>query len=270
MPHQKECVIVKLGGSIITEKSANAPILRESHTRNIARILKKNFNPKKHSLILIHGAGSFGHLHAHHHKLSLGTKDHPEKTFRAVENQSLDARLNNELTAIFIEAKLPVVGMPTRTLAINKNGSFASLSIKSIEVALRVGAVPLLHGDMVFDRAWGLSILSGDVLMAKLAEHFNVKKVFFASDVDGIFSEDPHSSKNARLIPKIHFDKIGNDLILGKSHHRDVTGGLSKKFSALYSLPSLKKIFFFNGLKAPNFSFPFNQKNFFGTIIDKK
>lgn len=270
MPRQKEIIIIKLGGSIVTEKSAEKPVIRTNHVTKIARIIAKHYNPQRYSLILIHGAGSYGHLHAYRHKLSLGTKDHPEKTFRATENQYLDARLNSELTTIFIQEKLPVVGMPTRTLAINKNGALASLSIESIEAAIRVGVIPLLHGDMVFDQAWGLSILSGDTLMVKLAEHFNTKKVFFASDVDGIFSEDPHLSKKAKFIPRIHFDKIGKELVLGQSHHRDVTGGLSKKFSALYTLPSLKKIFFFNGLKVLNFSFLFSQKNFSGTIIDKK
>ncbi|TXH00677.1 MAG: hypothetical protein E6P95_03180 [Candidatus Moraniibacteriota bacterium] len=270
MSHQKEIIIVKLGGSIVTEKSADQPIVRQSNVVNIARIFRKHFNPEKHSLVLIHGAGSFGHLHAHRYKLALGTKDHPEKIFRAIENQSLDARLNSELTQIFIKAKLPVVGMPTRTIAINNRGFLSSLVTGSIKRALEANTIPLLHGDMVFDKAWGLSVLSGDVLLAKLAQYFKVTKVFFASDVDGIFSQDPHQFKKAKLIPKVRFEKIGSSITLGCSHHKDVTGGLSKKFTALNKLPALEKIFFFNGSKTKNFHFVFDQKDFFGTIIDTR
>lgn len=267
MSQKKEIIIVKLGGSIVTLKHASTPAIRRAHVRALGRVLKQRYDPKRHSIILIHGAGSFGHLHAHRHALTLGTKDHPEKTFLAVENQSLDAKLNSELTTIFIQAGLPVVGMPTRTVALNRNGTFFSLFAESIKAALQIGAIPLLHGDMVFDKTWGLSILSGDILMAKLAQHFKVTKVFFASDVDGVFSEDPHRSKNAKFIPCIAINELHQWAKLDTSHNKDVTGGLSKKFAALHTISLLKKIYFFNGLIPKNFRFIFHQKDFYGSVI---
>lgn len=253
----------------MTLKHLTRPAVRRAHVQHIASILKKGYDPKKHALILIHGAGSFGHLHAHAHKLAEGTKDHPEKMFHAVENQSLDATLNVELTKLFLEAGLPVVGMPTRTLVINTEGKLKSLETESIETALSVGAIPLLHGDMVFDTAWGLSVCSGDVLAPKLAELFSAESVFFASDVDGIFTKDPHEHVDATLIRKTTLTEIMSGTIeIGGSHNVDVTGGLSKKFSLFQKTTSLKKIYLFNGLKAKNFSFLFDQKNFFGTAIE--
>lgn len=266
---KKQILIVKLGGSIVTQKHLDRPTIRRTHVRRIAAVLKKSYDPKKHALILIHGAGSFGHLHAHTHKLAEGTRNHPEKTFRAVENQSLDARLNAELTTLFIEAGLPVVGLPTRTLAINTNGSLSSLETASIKAALSVGAIPLLHGDMVFDTAWGLSVCSGDVLAPKLAEVFSTTTVFFASDVDGIYTKDPHRYADALLIQKTTLEAIGSGTIeMGGSHNVDVTGGLSKKFSLFQKNTVLKNIYLFNGLKPENFSFVFDQKKFFGTTVE--
>lgn len=267
MATPKEILILKLGGSIVTRKQASAPALRRRHVQDIAHILKRYYNPNQHHLVLIHGAGSFGHLHAHRHHLSLGTKDHPEKLFRAVEEQSLDAKLNNELTLLFIQAGLPVVGMPTRSFATNKKGGLHSLETPSLALALSQGAIPLLHGDMVFDHTWGLSILSGDVLIARLAQQLHADKVFFASDVDGVFSEDPHRSKKARLIPQLSLSSLNKMASLTSSHNKDVTGGLAKKFSYFEKNSFPKQIYFFNGLRAKNFSFVFTQKNFFGTVI---
>ena len=268
---KKELIIVKLGGSIVTLKHAKAPALRRLHVEQIATLIARNYNPAKHSLIIIHGAGSFGHIHAHRHKLALGTKDHPEKLYRAVENQSLDAVLNTEIATIFVAAGLPVTGMPTRTLAVNTSGKLKSLETKSIRTAIAVGAIPLLHGDMIFDMAWGLSICSGDVLVSEFARIFGVKKVFFASDVDGIFSKDPHTHKDALLIKTTTLREItSGTLKLGKSHHVDVTGGLSKKFTLFSNIPSLKNIYLFNGLTAKNFSFLFSLEHFFGTTISIK
>lgn len=265
---QKTLIIVKLGGSIVTLKHHSRPAIRRAHIRRIASVLQKQYDPRRHALILIHGAGSFGHVHAHDHALSLGTKNAPEKTFRAVENQSLDAFLNSEITRIFIAASLPVVGMPTRTLALNTDGKLASLETKSIVTALEAGVVPLLHGDMIFDTAWGFSICSGDILMAKLAQVFSTKQVFFASDVDGIFTEDPHRFPDATLIEKTTLQAITDGTIrLNQSHNVDVTGGLSKKFLPFQKNRSLETIYLFNGLEPKNFSFLFDQLHFRGTTI---
>jgi isopentenyl phosphate kinase len=266
---KKKVLILKLGGSIVTLKHLDRPAVRRIHIKKIATIIRKYYDPAQHTLILIHGAGSFGHVHAHNHDLSEGTRNHPEKMFRAVENQSLDAYLNSEITKIFIQAGLPVVGMPTRTLATNTNGKLSSLETQSIQNALQAGAIPLLHGDMIFDTAWGLSICSGDVLMAKLAQIFSAKNVFFASDVDGIFTRDPHQYTDATLIQKTTLGMIINGTIaLNTSHNIDVTGGLSKKFSLFQRNTPLQKIYLFNGLAPKNFSFLFDQSNFFGTTIE--
>lgn len=255
----------------MTMKHLGYPAIRRAHIQKIATLIAKHYRPKKQSLILIHGVGSFGHLHAHQHGLALGTKDHPEKSFRAIENQSLDAKLNAELVSLFIDSGLPVVGMPTRTLAINTAGKLSSLEIKSIEAALRTGAIPLLHGDMIFDTTWGLSICSGDVLVPKLATLFSAKSVFFASDVDGVFTRDPHQFKDAKLIQNTSLDEITRGTLkLSESHNKDVTGGLSKKFTLFQKNSSLKKIYLFNGTHAKNFCFVFNQKNFYGTVIEIK
>lgn len=265
---QKELIIVKLGGSIVTQKEEKHPALRRNHLKKVAAVLAKGYDPKKHAMILIHGAGSFGHPHAHKYELTLGLKKDPRRIYRATENFAIMERLNSELAVLFNESGLPVCGMPTRTLAQNKAGKLFSLETKTLSAALKVSAIPLLHGDVVFDSTLGFSVCSGDTLASNLARSFGAKKVFFASDVDGVFSRDPHLSKDATLFRSLPLVSVINGAVqLGKSRHIDVTGGLSKKFSTFQRIPKLKNIFFFNGLVPENFSFLFDQKNFFGTTL---
>jgi isopentenyl phosphate kinase len=267
---QKKLIIIKLGGSIITAKHLATPTVRRTLVKKIGTVLEKYYSPKKHALILIHGAGSFGHLHAKKHALAEGTKDHPEKLLLALENQKLDQQLNTEMVSLLLQVGLPVTGILSHAVAINTRGKLRSLNMESIRAALANGVIPVLHGDMVSDTRWGLSVCSGDVLAACLSRTFRAKAVFFASDVDGIFTSDPHLSKKATLIKKVCLDEIMSGRIkLGVSHNVDVTGGLSKKFSLFQKnlAPQLKNIYLFNGLHPKNFRFAFNQKNFFGTTL---
>lgn len=267
---QKKLIIVKLGGSVITAKHLSVPTVRRTLVKEIGTVLGEYYSPKEHALVLIHGAGSFGHLHAKKHALAEGTKGHPGKLILALENQQLDQKLNTEIVSLLLQVGLPVTGILSRGVAINAKGKLHSFNMESIRAALSKGIIPVLHGDMVFDTQWGLSVCSGDVLVAHLSQNIGAKNIFFASDVNGIFTSDPHLSKKATLIKKISLDEITSGKIsLGVSHNVDVTGGLSKKFSLFRKnlAPRLKNVYLFNGLHPKNFRFIFNQKNFFGTTL---
>jgi isopentenyl phosphate kinase len=54
-------IILKLGGSVITRKDATKPTLDPV---NLDRIAREIAQAQVEKLIIIHGAGSFGHLHA--------------------------------------------------------------------------------------------------------------------------------------------------------------------------------------------------------------
>ena len=53
----KELIIVKFGGSLITDKSSDKPTINRLHLESIGEILNQN----NYDLIIVHGAGSFGH-----------------------------------------------------------------------------------------------------------------------------------------------------------------------------------------------------------------
>ena len=51
-------IILKLGGSVITRKDSSIPKLDSS---NLTRIAREISDSSYHKLIVVHGAGSFGH-----------------------------------------------------------------------------------------------------------------------------------------------------------------------------------------------------------------
>ena len=58
-------------------------------------------------------------------------------------------------------------------------------------MALAAGMVPVLHGDAVFDDVQGCTILSGDIVVEKLAISLRPQHVAFLTDVPGIFDRCP-------------------------------------------------------------------------------
>ena len=63
-------VIVKLGGGLITDKSQYRKV-RMDNVDAVSAIIKE-MKDSGYSVIIVHGAGSFGHLEARNWKLSEG------------------------------------------------------------------------------------------------------------------------------------------------------------------------------------------------------
>ena len=63
-----EPVILKLGGSVITDKAADQGIVREADLLRIA----KEVSEYRGKMIIVHGAGSFGHTYAKKYGLDMG------------------------------------------------------------------------------------------------------------------------------------------------------------------------------------------------------
>ena len=264
-------LILKIGGSVITKKELSAPALRVEIIEEIGRILKTHSDSKEIRLILIHGAGSFGHILAKRYSLQNGTKDHPEKIPQALEVQESVTKLHTEIMRLFKACNLPVQSFPTHQYITNDKGSISQIETNPLKIALGAGLIPVLYGDMIPDLTWGYSVCSGDEIVAELSQIFSAESVFFASDVNGIYTKDPHVFKDATLIPETTLQEIiSRKIQLDESHNTDVTGGLSKKFSLFKDSPALENIYLFNGLIPKNFEALFQKESFLGTRIQVK
>ncbi|MDH7593095.1 MAG: isopentenyl phosphate kinase [Methanomicrobiales archaeon] len=217
-------MILKLGGSVITDKSGECEIDGEALSA-IARCIAGH---RRGPLVVVHGAGSCGHPQAKRfhlqHGLDRGNVSGLYLTHRAV--CSLNERVVEEMRGEGIEA----VGIPPLAAALAENGAIASMECRPIATMLQHGIVPVLHGDVVMDTVRGAAIVSGDRLLAFLATMLGIKRVGLATDVEGVM--------DGGVVVKYITPGMVGRLRLGGSGFEDVTGGMKGKVQELLALAS--------------------------------
>ncbi|MBN1109526.1 MAG: kinase, partial [Methanomassiliicoccales archaeon] len=74
----------------------------------------------------------------------------------------------------------------------------------------------------------------GDQLMKALAQEFRPEGVIFVSDVDGVYTADPHMNKGARLLSVV--DRMALDSLPRTERNVDVTGSIYAKISYMIDM----------------------------------
>ncbi|WP_321506118.1 isopentenyl phosphate kinase [uncultured Methanoregula sp.] len=217
-----EPMILKLGGSVITDKSADCAVNRGC----LAMIAAAIAQARTSGIVVIHGAGSCGHPEARRYHLdtgaSRGQTDGIWVTHRVVSS------LNDEVVRALREEGVAAVGIHPLHTAVADNGRLVSFEHRHLEKMLALGMVPVIHGDVVMDMTRGACIVSGDQLVRYLALALHITCVGLATDVPGVLDGN-------RVVPKITRGTVLN-LHIGNSKHTDVTGGMSGKLYELLEL----------------------------------
>ncbi|MBP6975496.1 MAG: hypothetical protein KBB51_01555 [Candidatus Moranbacteria bacterium] len=248
-------IILKIGGSVATRKDRESLSVRTSLMRKAAQALRSGLEEKPYRLILIHGSGSAGHRLARDFDLRHGTGNDPKKIRAALLSQRANQRLDATLADIFVNAGLPVVPIHSASVIIQNDTILERFSTDTIAHTLAHGQIPLLYGEMVPDTQLNFSVCSGDTIVAFLARKFLAERICFASDIDGIFTEDPHRFPDASLIEHLGFEQLGAQSGITGSHSIDVTGGLGGKLEKLapLHLSSVESVEIFNGLETEHY-----------------
>ncbi len=225
---EKDLVLVKWGGSLITVKDSSDPTPRMSVITDLAKKLAGlHMKP-----ILIHGAGSFGHPLASEYSLADGqtrSKRQMEAVSETIDRiKQLNKIVCNRLNLAGLDPK-PI--LPSKTM-ITMNGSLIDWPIEGFESLLNENKLPVSCGDVVGDSTKGFSILSGDTLMVEFARHFKPSKTIFVVNHPGVMDRDPEE-EDAELVPLI--DRKTRKKLLRRKWRlfgRDVTGGMKSKLEA--------------------------------------
>ncbi|MGQ9492225.1 MAG: isopentenyl phosphate kinase [Anaerolineae bacterium] len=236
-----ELVFVKLGGSLITDKNAEAtarPEVIQRLAREVRRALDKY--PDTH-LLLGHGSGSFGHFVAQRYQVQAGCTD-----WRGyAETGAAATRLNRIVTDAFLAAGVSVVSIQPSASARCRGGKLIELSIYPIQRVLEQRLVPLVYGDVAIDELWGTTIISTETIFAYLAHLLHPQRIILAGEVRGVYSADPRLDRQAQLLPVIHAEQMNEEKReFGGSHGVDVTGGMQTKVQLMvelvHNLPELR------------------------------
>ncbi|MDZ8052691.1 MAG: isopentenyl phosphate kinase [Aulosira sp. ZfuVER01] len=230
--------LIKLGGSLITDKDkpfTARPEIMQQLVGEVSHIVNQNPNIK---LIIGNGAGSFGHQSAKKYNTIEGMSCDADKLgFCLVHQDVLD--LNLLLAKMFLQAGLPVISLPPVTMAVTQDKKLIKIDFSAIENSLEAGLIPLVFGDVVFDKAIGGTILSTDTLLAELAKYFYTQEKFKirlinAGNYPGVYDQKGQVISH---ITHANYPQIKG--FLGASKSVDVTGGMFKKVEEFLSISSL-------------------------------
>lgn len=181
-------IILKLGGSIITEKDAKMPTINDKNLARISKEIKSALNHPDHTnnsnngLIIVHGAGSFGHPFASEYQIGKPFKieeDFEKKKIGFSLTQSWVKKLNSIICDALREEGIPVVSIQPSSFVITKNKRIEFANLDIIKKYLENGFIPVIYGDVVLDKeeTIKMAVVSGDQIINYLAKHLRPKRV---------------------------------------------------------------------------------------------
>ena len=229
-----EPTVLKLGGSLITEKDRPETLDGPSLERAAEAIAGALDDGTTESLVIVHGGGSFGHHHASEHGVSTIEGTHAIDAVHAIHGAM--TTLNRFVVQRLLDRDVPAV--PLHPLSAAHRGGEGDLFLSTDQIAtmLTEGFVPVLHGDLVAHEALGTTVVSGDELVVELADALSAARVGLCSTVPGVLDEDE------TVVDRIDdYDDVAE--ILGESDATDVTGGMAAKVRALCELDAEASIF---------------------------
>jgi len=190
---EKHLVCLKIGGSIITDKTK----LKVAHTANItafAEHLSRVLRQFPDSDVLLgNGAGSFGHHSAHEYNLRDGAYTSEQSygvsiTHNAV--RALNLLVGDALTA----QNIPAYCLSPGDLFTAQDGEVVSANQSVVEELLQQHSIPVIHGDTVLDTKRGVSIFSTEKSLFWLAEalrsRYDRVTVIMVVNTGGVLDED--------------------------------------------------------------------------------
>lgn len=226
-------LILKLGGSVITRKDAEKPT---PNTENLDRITKEVADALPAQLVIVHGAGSYGHIYAREYEIGSEIKDKEElnrKKMGYAKTHNSVKELNQKVCHNLLRHGVPAVSVEPSSFIISRNKRIESASLDIIKMYLDMGLVPVLHGDVVPDlnQKIKMAVISGDQIVKYIAEQIKTTRIILGSDVDGIYNCDPKSHINAKLLKKVR--SLDDLEFLEGAKTVDVTGGMAGKLKEL-------------------------------------
>lgn len=224
-------VVVKIGGSLITRRDAPG---KEVDEENLARLANELLGQEA-PLVLVHGAGSFGHVLAREHRLAeKGLPRTRERMAAFAEVHEDVAALDAVVVKVLRKAGLAPAPVRPTEYAHMSAGEIDRFDLDAFARPLAFGLVPVTWGDAVHDDAHGWNILGGDVAAARIAAGLGAPLLVHATDVAGVYDRPPQEA-GATVLPELAPDEA-DALAAGKAGaaagRPDVTGGMAGKLRA--------------------------------------
>jgi len=233
MNKNKPLVFIKIGGSLITDKTKPFS-LKEDALAIICDEIKRASTLGK-TLIIGHGAGSFAHVPAKKYQTHKGIIN--EESYRGIaEVADVAAQLNRIVIRTLIAHGVNAVTISPLSTIIAQNHELKSFCTESIEELLCLGLLPVLYGDQILDTKIGCTVYSTEKILGHLAvilkgKGYHVEQIIHCGQTNGVYDSD---GKTIPLITSGNIEQYRS--ALGASHGTDVTGGMIHKVEETLSL----------------------------------
>jgi len=228
-------VFLKLGGSFVTDKKVRGSLSPE-RVRAAAAAVRRALASGPLSVVMGHGAGSYGHILAQEYDAVQGV--HAEKGWEGlhlIRDSMLE--MNRGFLELCREEGLSPVTVSPFASVLAKAGRLRSFRTESIRFLLEKGQLPLVHGDVVPDSERGFTIASTEMLLEALSEELLFDRVVMVSDTPGVLDG------SGNTIPRIDSANIAALAeVLKGSASPDVTGGMRRKVEKLHALTASGRI----------------------------
>lgn len=224
---------IKLGGSLITEKSKAFTARREMISRLAAEIKQALQEVPDLRIVLGHGSGSFGHTAAKQYNTHLGVHTaHEWHGFIKVRRQA-DA-LHRLVMDELWDAGLEAISFPPSASVVASDHHSFKMEINPLQQALEHHLIPVVFGDVVFDQRIGGTILSTEEILSYLCNVTSFEQIIIAGIEQGVWKDARNPREVYTVITPSLLAELGDDL--GGSKAPDVTGGMRSKVEILFSI----------------------------------
>jgi isopentenyl phosphate kinase len=232
-----ELILLKLGGSVITDKTQPFTA-RLDVIERVATEIKNALDERGDDLRLIigHGSGSFGHEAAAKYLTHQGAV-RPDSWLGFAEVAAAAAQLNSIVLTALRRAGVPAIKFQPSASTRTRGEQLMYFETFPLKEVLQHGLVPVVYGDVSVDANQGMSIVSTEKLFDNLARELSPDRIILAGQVDGVYESDPLTRPEAELIDSIdrsNWDEV--EAMLSGSHGVDVTGGMFTKVRDMYRL----------------------------------
>ncbi|NWG35688.1 MAG: isopentenyl phosphate kinase family protein [Chloroflexi bacterium] len=257
----KELVFLKLGGSLITDKTqpfTPRPDVMDSLALEIRMALQAQPELR---LVIGHGSGSFGHVPASEYRTRDGlppratplahrerdkTEENYWKGFAEVWYQA--STLSRLVVNALHKAGMNAIILSPVSGVIGSDGRVLAWETTPLRMSLSAGITPVIHGDVVFDEVRGGTILSTEDLFSHLARALHPERILLAGLEAGVWADFPTRTKKIEIITPDAFEEIRPGL--GNAAGADVTGGMESKVKQMLALvreTSVRSVQVFSG-----------------------
>lgn len=222
----EELIFVKLGGSVITDKKKPFTA-KEKVIERLGREISSAQKKYKGKIVIVHGSGSFGHIFASKYATHKGLLNR-DSLLGFTKTANAAAQINRITTSSLLKSGIKAVSFAPLSLITSKKEKVQKYFVHPIEICLRLGAVPVVYGDVIMDFAQGFCIFSGEevieILLKELSRKYKIRKIIQCGITDGVYDKD---DKTISVITAKEFSKL-KKYIKG-SYAKDVTGGMLHK-----------------------------------------